>query len=220
MKQYPKIYEDLYSGSKKGKRGDKITSTFGSPEILGRKFIDFYKEVHMQLFTMIIKQVWLEQQFMYGEDRREKRGKNGFTHDWAFSYFIKTHVGINQKSVSHNSVFISTSTYLKDFFPDFLKHDPFKEPEYYKWPYKNITLDHLDMVYQVVDMRLDMLQYADEQKMNYTDFSNWVINHLFSYNDEIGEDVYELTMGENAWPHIRNKKIKRGWSDEKFKFEQ
>lgn len=219
MKQYPKLYEDIYKQSRRDASTDKITSTFGSPEILGVKFRDFYKDAHVQMFDMIVKQVWLEQQFVYGEQRREKRVANGFMPDWAFAEFMKVHVGISQKPITLHPMFSSVSTYLKDFFPEFLKHDPFANPEYFKYPFENVTLDHLNFVYQVDGMRMEMLQYADDNKMSYMDFSNWATNHILSYNDEIGEDIYKITMNVNAWPHIRNTSLKRGWSNDKFKFE-
>lgn len=220
MKQYPKLYEDLYDASVENIRTRKITSTFGSPDILSRKFIDFYKEAHLQLFDMIVKQIWLEQHFLYGTERRQKRMGSGHSPDWAFGQFMKTHVGISQKPITHSILFASISTYLIDFFPDFLKHDPFKEPEYYKYPFENITLDHLHFVYQVVDMRADMLKYAEEQKMSYMEFSNWVTNHVLCNNDETGKTKYELAIVRNLWQHIRNNDLKHGWFNEKMKFKQ
>lgn len=223
MKQYPKLYEDIYRKSVNNKYTEpgKITSTYGSPEVLAEKFKSFYKEAHAQLFDQTVKQVWLEQQFIYNGTRRNKRGGMGFAADWGFGYFMQKYVGTSQKATTINPIMTAVATYLKDFFPDFLKHDPFTEPEYYTFPYKHISLDHLVFVYQMGDMRLDMLEYAEKNKMTTGDFKNWAINHALCYNDEVGEDIYELTITKNASPHIRNNSLKaRIWTDELFNFEK
>lgn len=221
MKQYPKLYEDIYKETVTNLRTEKITSTFGSPEALANKFRSACWEAHMQLFSIITKQVWLEQQFMYGEERREKRTANGYTADWAWSYFMKNYVGISQKAVTLNPVFFPVATYMKDFFPDFLLHDPLEEPEYFKFPFKNLSLDHLTFVYQLVDMRMDMLQYAEENNMTIGEFMNWATNHVLCCNNDHGEDAYELNMGINSWAYIQDTRFKNNfWSNDLFKFKQ
>lgn len=223
MKQYPKLYEDIYRQSVNNKftTPGKITSTYGSPEILADKFKAFYKEAHAQLFDQTVKQVWLEQQFIYDGTRRNKRRRMGFAADWGFGYFIQKYVGTSQKATTINPIMTAVATYLKDFFPEFLEHDPFEDPEYYVFPFKNISLDHLVFVYQVVDMRLDMLKHAEANNMTTGDFKNWAINHVLCNNDETGEDVYELTITKNASPHIRNNSlVATNWTDELYNFEK
>ena len=126
-------------------------------------------------------------------------------------------VGTTQKALTSNYFFTSTATYLKDFFPDFLKHNPFDEPEYYAYPFKHITLDHLFFVYMCHD-RIEMLKYADEKEMNILDFCNWATNHAFSYNEEVGKEVYSLSIMKYLLPYIKNNTYKKKWSDDFFKF--
>lgn len=187
---------------------------------MANKYREFYRDAHLQLFDIIVKQVWLDQHFIYGGQTRQKRTGNGFAVDWAFAYFMRSIVGTSQKVTTLNPVFTAVSTFLIDFFPDFLKHNPFKEPEYYKYPFENVSLDHLLFVYQIVDVRLDMLQYAEEKKLNTGEFTNWVANYIFCYNDEKGKDIYSLTSSYPGFPHVRNAQLKRSWGNEKFKFKK
>lgn len=219
MKQYPKLYEDIQDEPQRVKL-EKITSTFGTPEELANKFRAFYKDAHRQLFDIVVKQIWLEQHFMYGEDRRKKRRSNGHAVDTAYSYFMRSTVGISHRPVAANESFTSLSTYLVDFFPEFLKKDPFVDTDYYAYPFKNITLDHLAFVYQMVDDRLDMLKYADEKNMNSAEFFNWATNHALCMNDEMGEEQYMLTISDFNWPHIRNTKLRKGWANDQFGFKE
>lgn len=208
MKEYPKTYENVYNLSSNG-RVDRITSTFGSAEKLAEKFKTFYKEAHIDIFDIIVKEVWLERQFVYDKYRRLKSVGNGYSTDWAFGFFMKAMVGISQKPITKNPTFTFVLSYLNEFFPDFLEHDPFVESEYYKFPFKHITLDHLAFVYQMTEVRMELLRIADERLMPYADFVNWVANYVFCYNDEVGKDIYSLSSFGYMRLYIKNNTIKR-----------
>ncbi len=157
---------------------------------------------------MVVKQVWLENQFQYDGGTRSARFGNGFAIDSTFGYYMKKVVGISQKPITANFTFTAIATYLKELFPEFLEHNPFEEPEYYEFPYTHITLDHMIFVYQCDD-RLDMLRYADTKEMSFADFANWSVNHVLSYNSEVNDDIYTLSSIKNFWSLIRNKKYKK-----------
>lgn len=213
MKEYPKIYEDVYNiTTKSGKQNgriDKITSTFGSAEKLAEKFRAFYREAHISIFDIIVREVWLERQFIYDKYRRLKAVGNGYSTDWSFGFFMKSMVGISQKPITKNPTFTVVLSYFKDFFPEFLDHDPFVEPKYYLFPFKHVTLDHLEFVYQMIEVRMELLKIAEERQMSYADFVNWVSNYAFCYNDEIGKDVYALSFRSYMRFYIKNKKLKK-----------
>jgi len=137
MKVFPKIYEDMARPPSE-KMVSKLGAAGGSVDALAIRFKNFFREAHLQLFDIMVKEVWLEQQILY-EGARRKRNCNGYGSDWIYSYFMKNIVGISQKPVTSGIVFISTPTYFRDFFPNFSDHDPFVEPDYFKYPYKQIT---------------------------------------------------------------------------------
>jgi len=219
MKNYPKQFEDVYDVLAEGDiRTTKLGSTLGSAEKLAIRFRKFYKEFHRTFFSLVVNHIWLEQQFLYGRDRRKKRHGNGYSHDWAFAFFMKNIVGFNQKTMTTNFCFTAVATYLKDFFPDFLNHDPEKEPELYKFPYENITIDHLVFVHMVHN-RIELLEEADRRAMSFVDFCNWSTNHVFCYNEEVGKEIYVLTNNHFFWPYIKNTAYGRGWASENFNFD-
>lgn len=217
MKSHKKTYEDVYYNNIWENRISLIGSTLGSTEELIDRFREFYRELHKSFFRYTVNQVWLEQHFAYDGKRRMHRYRNGHVHDWTYGYFMKSVVGYNQKIMTSNCMFAAVSSYLKDFFPDFLNHDPKKEPEYFKFPYENITLDHLFFVY-MVNNRLELLEEAEKRNMSYVEFVNWATNEVFCYNDEVGKEIYVLSVNAYAWPHLRNVTMRRGWSDSKFEF--
>ena len=219
MKCYPKKFKDVYDILSVGDiRPTKLGSTLGSAEELAVRFRKFYREFHRTFFDQVVQQIWLEQQFMYGDKRRSRRCSNGFSPDWAFAYFMKNVVGYSQKTITTNFCFSAIATYLKDFFPDFLNHDPDEEPELYKFPYKNVTLDHLVFVHMIHN-RLELLEEAEKRAMSFVEFCNWVVNHVFCYNEEVGKELYALTNNRFFWPYIKNTTYTRGWAEDNFKFD-
>jgi hypothetical protein len=168
---------------------------------------------------MGVCQVWLEQQFTFDGKRRKKRYQIGLVVDSTFGFFMRKIVGISQQPITGNLCFTAISAYLKELFPDFLKHDPFEEPEYYAYPFKHVTLDHMFFVYMCHD-RMEMLRYADEREMDYLDFVNWATNHVLSYNEEVGEEIYCVTSARYMWPFIKNKDYTRTWRESLFDFEE
>jgi hypothetical protein len=194
----------------------KIGSTLGSTDELARRVRQFYKQTHISRFNEIVKQSWFEQTLTYDGVRRNGRHQNGFGNDSAFGFFFRGLVGISQKPITDGFYATVIPTYFKDFFPNFSDHDPDIEPEYFKYPYKNITLDHLGFVYKVHN-RLELLKHADENAMSIHDFENYATKKSFAYSEtqpmvtyrdrEGGEqEVFCYTMGRSHSfiPYIRD----------------
>lgn len=190
MKHYPKTHEDISKPPTK-RIIDGIGSSYGSIDDLVLRFRSFLREAHLEIFNILIKQVWLEQKFTFNGSRRGGRSSNGYSPDWAYSYFMKTYVGISQKPFTNGVIFSIIPSYFKDFFPNFSDHDPFEEKEYFKYPYSHITLDHLMFVYQH-DERLELLDEAEKRSMNIMDFMNWAANIALSEEKKDGRSKYRL----------------------------
>lgn len=216
MKQYPKVNEDVYKLDPNDSRPAHIGSTLGSAEVLADKFRQLYEEFQPHMFDFIVKEIWLEQHFTYKGVRRHKRAGNGYTNDWVFGFFMNRMVGKGHKFVL-NFIFQAVSTYLKDLYPDFMIRDPFLEPEYYKFPYKNVSLDHMAFVYMMHN-RLEMLDYAEEKNMKFGDFANWAYNWACCYNDETGSE-YVLASTAHYWKHMRDRSLPKDWANAKFTFD-
>lgn len=207
MKTCRRAYEPL---SKKPSKNiiAGIGSAYKSVDELALRFRNFYKEAHLVLFDFIIKQVWLEQQFLYNGTRRAGRYANGYAPDWAFSYFMRAYVGMSQKPLTIGFFLGVIPTYFAEFFPNFSDHDPFEESEYFKYPYKNVTFDHLAFVYQCHD-RMEMLKEVEEKSMKIMEFFDWAANRSLSCRDSNDNEVYSI-MRHSYFPFIKKNKIHGG----------
>lgn len=217
VKFYPKRYEDVCRFDTWEKRKQHVTASGCSVDELIAKFRSFYKEAYASLFDMIVKQVWLEQHVSYKNWRRTRRRGNCLEFDLAYGQFMKIAVGASQRVLTASVCFTPVATYLIDFFPEFLFHDPFKNPEKYKYPYEHVTLDFLVFVHQM-DNRFKLLSEAEERGMSYAEFINWVYNWAFCYNEDTGKEIYQLRCGHNNWPYIKNTQLKGFWENKKFNF--
>lgn len=191
MKIYPRVYEPI------SRKPSPVTLSHmgaaeGSLDDLARRFKKFYRQAHVTLFDMYVKQIWLESKYRYNSTRRTKRSGNGYMLDWSLAYFFNTVVGISQKPLTTGFYNTAIPNYFEELFPNFSDHDPFTEPKYFKFPYKHVTLDHMLFVYQHHE-RLEMLAYAEKKHMRYTDFIDWATNQALCYNDEMQEVVYQLS---------------------------
>lgn len=204
IKIYEKTFENVLptpEDTKLGIRVTKIGSTLGDEFILADKFKELYREAHRNFFDTMVKQTWLERTFTYGGQARMKRGHNGHAYDWAFGYFMKSIVGINQRPITNGFTFQAVVTYLPELFPDFFTKDPYVDKEYYAFPYKNIGIDHMIFVYRMKE-RLQLLEYSENHNLSFSEFVNWVVNYAFSLNQELGKDVYALKPDGRYLMHI------------------
>lgn len=238
-KLYSKVSEDIYPVDVADVRIPKIGSTMGSAEELAVKFRDLYKVIQPQMFDFLVKQVWLEQHFSYEGVRRNRRSANGFTPDWSWGFFMNYMVGVSQK-FALSFTFTTISTYLKDFFPDFLLNDPFDNPELYQLPYKNISLDHMSFVYMMPNRKW-LLDHAEKNKMNFALFCNFAHNQAQAYNTfeqtdaerkqvkkmkihknmdhTKSDDRFELVSNGYYWKHLRDNLQPKSWSNGMLKFQ-
>lgn len=215
MKHYPKTFED--SLRLKKSYLDKAGSLLGTPEEHAALMREFLHKTWEQMWLTAITYVWFEQNFMFDGKRRRKRWGNGHAIDLGYSQFMKFVVGVDQKPLTFTNWFTRTVTYIKDFHPDFLQHNPLTEPERFKFPYKHVGLDQMGFVHMYHD-RIALLNHSEEKQMSYAEFENFAINHMKSYNEEMGEEVYVISSVKFLYPYIRLKKMHPSVRDELFNF--
>jgi len=151
----------------------------------------FTREVNDTLFRLTIEFIWLNLHFIYRGERRKNLFANGPWLERAYGFFMREMVGTPLFVFTRSGSFFKIATYLDDLFPDFLQNDPLKDPEKYAFPYETVTLDYMYFVYQLPE-RMDLLRIAEERKMNYNQFVDYVINHALSANEESGKNAYRL----------------------------
>lgn len=215
FKTYEKEYEDVYSSERTLKEIslDKISNTIWLTNFQYiQKFKKFGREMYLWMFDSFVRFVWLNIKFNYNNYWVwivENKSTNYLRR--YFANFARNYIWMEFKAITAWFFPVKVISYFPDFFPMFDQHDPFEEPEYYKFPYENITPDFLLLVYQMPE-RLDLLNIAETQKMTFAKFYDYVINYVYCYNAEHKKDVFTFMHMSRHCPSFvvyNNKRWKR-----------
>lgn len=186
FREYEKTYEDVFLSKEAVARCD-LTNVTNDMDLTMKEFSTFLRDVLRdssdELFKIVVRFFWAQRRFFYKKWQRKKPGLNNYAVDNAFALFTRHYLGTNHRIITQAFYYGKVVSYIPDFFPDFDKNNPFKEPEKYAFPYKNITIDFLTVVYQMPE-RLELLKIADERNMSYSQFLDYIINYVFNYNEE------------------------------------
>lgn len=205
MKHYQRIYEDLFQ-DKKVWRSSTLESAIGSIDDLAQQYRSFLNDAYRQTFYLSLCFLWLEKQLIINGHRRTRRFRSGHSYDAVYGRFISQMVGRDQATLTRSRWFQVTAAVAAEMFPGFYIHNPFEEPEYFQWPFKNVGIDFMAYIYQVHN-RLELLEYADKMSMSFHDFKNWVNNYVLCYNDEQGGEIYRIGLTRENVPYIQ----RTGW---------
>ena len=204
MKMYEKRYENIFTSERSLKKCDfnKISTDIGLNAVeyrdLFRKAVITYERT---VFTSFVKIMWLRGRFLYDGMPRIRRRRNGAHLDGAYGVFIRHHVGVNSAEFTTGFLDI-VSTYLYDFFPNFEVMNPFEDVMEY--PYEHIRFSHLFLVYQMTE-RMELIEYAEKNKVMYDEFADFVLNYVYSLNEEKGEEWYRVGWKyDRSHPYVRN----------------
>lgn len=192
FKEYLKTFENLkQSEFEQTYVRQQILSAWGTIEEYTQKMREIARDINTTMFRQAIEFIWLNLHFIYRGERRKNLFANGPWVERAYGYFMREMVGTPLFIMTRSGTFFKIATYLDEMFPRFLDEDPFKNPEYFKFPYKYATLDYMYFVYQLPE-RMDLLRIAEEKKMNYNQFVDYVVNHVLSVNEETGKNAYRI----------------------------
>lgn len=205
MKEYPKTYESVFNDDSLVNNKCKLeeVSTFENvPNIseYGNLIRKTFHSFEMGMFSELVKLYWLFRRFCYfGYHRKNNRG-NGIEIDRAFGVFMRYYVGIESRFIfASNGAMGKIASYFNDFFPDLDISNPFETE--FKYPFKYMMLEHLVVVYRMPE-RMDILKKCEADKMSYTEFLDYVLNYIYSYNDEHGY-TYELILSHVYQPYVK-----------------
>jgi hypothetical protein len=181
-----------------------IGSCYGDRGIgtLAAKFRELFKEYQESQWRFFVRYAWLEAHFMVNNRRRTGRAASNVWRDGFYNKFLRDRAGFSQKTLTMNKMHRFLESYFLDFYPDFLEHDPEKEPEYFAFPYKNVTFDHLLFVSRLGDERLALLDEAERKVMSFVKFANWAANWAFCSNQEMEKEKYVLRLGVSKLPYL------------------
>ena len=194
MKEYPKLFEDVFSSEKLNRRcrPEKISIvgnvTFQS---YAKEISSLYIEYEKIIFKFFIKFYLLSSKFCYfGRRKHGLPGKReGHVINRAFSLFVRKYCGFNYRSITLNFSYKIVLSYIKDFFPDIDNIDV----ENIKYPFSYMNFGCLALV-RGLDERMELLEHGEKNKMSFNSFADYVVNYIYCKNDEIGEDKYLLSF--------------------------
>lgn len=214
MKHYKREYEYVFSDEKLIKKKCDLSqvSTYNSRPASIDEYIAqmqaTYRDFDKALFSFIVRSGWLYRRFCYRGCHRSKSRSNGVELDRAFGVFLRRYVGIENRMLNSGKgvKMIALYTYLDDLFPNFDETDPFQDD--ISFPFKNLNTACLILVYKM-DERMELLRYADDKGMNYTEFMDYILNYINCFNDDPdhNEFRYVFVFSHNSMPHINKNQI-------------
>lgn len=202
MKFYKKQYEDVFGSKRNLKKCDftKVSSTDGLNYVAyGKQLRQRFKKFQKDIFDNLIKTEWLFRRFCYRGKTRNKKWSNGANMDAAFGVYIRSFVGYDNRMVSKDQFYTKIRSYFDEFFPEFNSDNPFKKK--YRYPFKYMTLECLVVVYAIKE-RMELLKYCERKKMSYVKFLDYIINYIYSYNDDVGYHYYEWKFTFTYIPYV------------------
>lgn len=214
IKNYKKVYEDVYSTDRKNSKTklyiEKVSVVSGSVDEYIKVFNTFLGGFYANMFDGFLKIAWLRRQFCYYNKKTlYPISKNSLVFNLAFVKFIRRYVQKDIQIITRNKFFSRLETYFEEMYPGFYEGNPFENPEYYKFPFKTVSVDYMMAVFQM-DERLELLKYAEENKMSYPIFIDYVINYVMCLNEEQIFDKYVIINNDRNFPfYVRKIEYKK-----------
>ena len=207
-KIYQKQYEDVFTSDRSSRSLNPAKLSFGNLDVdtYSRYFNNALSSGMLSLYNTFIQLIWLGRMFEY-DTRRIKYRRKGFIQDKALSRFSRAYTGMDMRIFTRDFAFGKIESYVDEMFPSFDDGNPFENPGSYKLPYKRIGIDYMTVVYQM-DERMELLELADKKEMSYNEFLDFVINQVYSTNEDVGRNKYDFVMSKICPPYVRNNDIK------------
>lgn len=201
---YPKEYENVFHTDQKDKLHD--INKFRT-DIPGYDFTEYRENLENLLrssslnnFNELVKMEWLKRHLYVdtGAQRCEVLKQNR----GAFNYLCQRYIGVSHVAALQSWNTIKVESYMNEFFPNFYSNNPFTSPDKYKYPFEWITIDYLMVVYQMPS-RMSLLKLAEERRMLFVDFMDYVINYVHVFNSRHhneGINTYAIQAATNGDP--------------------
>lgn len=202
MKHHNKTYENVFSTDVPKSKSRLIVENISAVDMELNEYRslthNFLKDMYSNLFLNCVKLAWLRRKFVfYGSKVIIPMYKNSRVLNNAFTKFLRRNIGNDIQIITKGKFFNKLDMYyFEQLFPGFEDENPFINPDFYKFPYKNISMEFLTVVYQMED-RFEILEEADKKNMSYAVFLDYILNHTLSENEDLGYNRYELTQSKD-----------------------
>jgi len=215
MEIYEKEYEDVFDSKESRKRLmsklDDISINGGIDKFNYAVWAkNEFRVIFNSFWISYLKIFWIERMFMVNGSLRNI-GHNNRASDGYFSMFFRNVIGVGREIYSKNPIYTRFKSYYVEMYPwvkDLNGPSPFEDEEPFKFPFKYITPEYLLVAYQV-ENRMDLLKIADDKKMKYGEFLDFIINQTLCANDALGKNKYRLSFYNQCTHYIRNNDDKR-----------
>ena len=198
FKPHKKTYEDFFSTDLPKSHSKFKLEKVGATSMEVDKYIPLFRNFlttfYIELFNSSVRLCWLRRQFTYhGHRTRYPMDANSPLINIGFVKFLRRIIGKDIQIITKSKVFSKLETYFDVFFHGFDEGNPFENPDYYKFPFQNISIDYLIVVCQLDD-RIQLLNIAEREKMSYAIFVDYIINHVYNENEVIGRERYKVNF--------------------------
>lgn len=190
---FKKQYEDIYSVDHVKEHVlhlDRMSSTIMGLDEYTDFFKDFLRSFYFDLYNNYVKLAWLRRIFLYNGKKITANGNSRYTQT-AFVKYLHRIVGMNIQIITRGSHFSAVTSYFDEFYPGFDEGNPFENPEYYKFPFENLSLEFLVVAARLED-RMLLLEEANRQKMSYANFLDLIINQVSCVNEGSKNKKYRI----------------------------
>jgi len=211
MQHHPKTYENVFStdhqDSKTKLKIEKLSAVDMELGEYTSSFHNFLKDFYSNLFLDCVKLSWLRRKFIFcGKKVTLPIYNNSRPLQNAFTKFMRRHIGNDIQIITKGRFFLKLELhYFDKLFPGFDDGNPFENPDYYKFPFDNISMEFLIVVHQMDD-RIELLKEADDKKMSYAVFLDYILNYILVENDILGRRKYNMEQnnGRNFPYYVRD----------------
>lgn len=138
-------------------------------------------------YAHVFRMIWLNELFTY-------MGKFSHYTKYVMGYVrgVKSGFFQSRQTVS-NQTRIVARWVIKNYFTDFYRQDIFSNSEKYQWPFKCVTPEMVMAVVRVHYAK-ELIDYAEEQRMGYGTFIDFIGNQVQCRNEDpefAGEQQYQ-----------------------------
>lgn len=198
MIHHPKVYENVFSTDHPTNNVRLNIDAISTGEMELNDYRSYWQSllngIYIKLYDDLLRFSWLRRSFCYyGKKTVLPMPTSGRILNSAFMKYMRRHIGKDTQIITRSKFFSKLELYFDELYPGFMDGNPFENPEYYKYPYKFITMDYMLVVWQMDD-RLELLKYADEHEMTWAVFADYVINHAMCENVRLGKIKYKMRL--------------------------
>jgi hypothetical protein len=169
-------------------------------DLYAKDMRDLVLRMDSQSFTDVLTFLWLRRKFGYmeeGVDSYDESGAKNLAPVRMFAYFTRAWSGVTPKSSMNGAAFVLLRSYVSRLWGDmefYFHSNPVRTPP--ANPFPNLHLGFYDAVLDA-DECLSLLKKANQDRMTYHQFLDYLINWVEGYNAKYGR-TYVVALRQHS----------------------